>query len=149
MYPNLSIATDNIYKFACLFGLALILASIFSFVSVYNYTLNKKISLSETIIPIEVKKERTKEEDAKLELSNKLFDIAKSNHNFANLVIGVVLGTGIFLTIYGAWCWKAKIQARDDLLAELQIEKLRAEISLLKVQKPTINTRKKSVKDPK
>jgi hypothetical protein len=137
MFPNLSIATDNIYKFACLFGLALILASIFSFVSVYNFTLNKNISLSEAIIAIEAKKERTKEEEAKLELSNKLLNVAKSNQEVANKAISYVLGIGIFLTIYGAWFWKTKIQARDDLLANLQVEKLRAEINALKRQSPT------------
>ena len=53
MIPNIPIATDNIYKFACLFGLAIIVASIFSFVNVYSSTLDKKVQLSETIIRIE------------------------------------------------------------------------------------------------
>lgn len=134
MFPNLSIATDNIYKFACLFGLALILASIFSFISIYNFTLDKKIALSETIIAIEAKMERTKIEADKLELSKKLLEVSNSNQEFANIVIGVVCGIGLGLSLIGAWDWKHKIQTRDDLLAELQIEKLRTEINVLKRQ---------------
>ncbi len=134
MFPNLSIATDNIYKFACLFGLALILASIFSFVSVYNFTFDKKIALSETIISIEAKKERTKVEADTLELSKKLIEVSKANEKFANQVTGAVCGIGLVLSIFGAWEWKTKIQTRDDLLANLQIEKLRAEVNALKKQ---------------
>jgi hypothetical protein len=134
MFPNLSIATDNIYKFACLFGLALILASIFSFVSVYNFTLDRKIELSKTIISIEAKKERTKMESDTLELSKKLLEISSANGKYANSAIGAALGFGIVLSIYGGWGWRTKIQTRDDLLAGLQVEKLRAEISALKNQ---------------
>ena len=140
MFPNLSIATDNIYKFACLFGLALILASIFSFVSVYNYTLDKNIALSETIITIEAKNERSKIENDKLELFKKILEISNTNQKAANEYIGISIGIGLLLSVFGALAWMSKIQTRDDLLAELQIEKLRAEINILKRQ--SIKTRK-------
>ena len=110
MFPNLSIATDNIYKFACLFGLAIILASIFSTVSVYNYTLDRQIALSETIISIEAKKERTKTEIDKLELSKQLLKISNTNQKISSRIIGVVLGLGIVFSIYGAWNWKKEFK---------------------------------------
>ena len=110
MFPNLSIATDNIYKFACLFGLAIILASIFSTVSVYNYTLDRQIALSETIISIEAKKERTKTEIDKLELSKQLLKISSTNQKVSSRIIGVALGLGIVFSIYGAWNWKKEFK---------------------------------------
>lgn len=134
MIPNLPISTDNIYKFACLFGLAIIIASILSFVSVYSSTLDRKVRLSEAIISLEAKKELTKAEESSLELSKKLIEVAKSNEYFAQGVIGVAFGLGLALSLYGARRWHTKIQARDDLLASLQIEKLRVEIAKLELE---------------
>lgn len=134
MYPNLSIATDNIYKFACLFGLAIILASIFSFVSVYNSTLDKVVVLSEKIMFLEAKDKLTKVEEGTLELSEMLLEVSTKNRKTAYQAIGYALGVGLFLSMYGAWLWLTKIQTRDDLLSDLQVEKLRAEITALKKQ---------------
>lgn len=134
MIPNLPIATDNIYKFACLFGLAIIVTSVLSFVSVYSSALDRKVRLSEAIIPFEAKEELTKVEKDTLELNNKLIKITKSNERFAHGVIGGACFIGLLLSIYGARQWRTKIQARDDLLATLQIEKLRAEITKLQLE---------------
>jgi hypothetical protein len=134
MFPNLSIATDNIYKFACLFGLAIILASIFSFVSVYNSSLDKKVSIAEKIMLLEAKESLSKYEESSLELNKKLLEVSGSNQKAAGIFISVVLGIGIYLSGYGAWEWTTKIQTRDDEIAKLQVEKLRAEINALKRQ---------------
>lgn len=134
MIPNLPIATDNIYKFACLFGLALIIASILSFVSVYSSTLDRKVQLSEAIIPLEAKEALTKAEQETLALNRKLIEVAKGNERIAHIAIGSTLAVGLMLSIYGAHRWRRKIQARDDLLARLQIEKLRAEIAKLALE---------------
>ena len=140
MIPNLPIATDNIYKFACLFGLAVIVASMLSFVNVYSSTLDKKVQLSETIILIEAKGNPTKAEEDTLELNRKLLEVAKSNERFAQIVISTTFSIGLLLSIYGARRWRMKIQVRDDLLAALQIEKLQMEITKLELE--TGNLRK-------
>ena len=134
MIPNITIATDNIYKFACLFGLAIIVASIFSFVNVYSSTLDKKVQLSETIIRIEAEEKLTKVQEDTLELNKKLLEVAKNNERFAQIVISSIFLFGLILSIYGARRWRMKIQVRDDLLATLQIEKLRAEITKLELE---------------
>ncbi|NMF88263.1 hypothetical protein [Aromatoleum petrolei] len=131
MVPNLPIATDNIYKFACLFGLAMIIVSILSFVTVYSSTLDRKVKLSEAIIPLEAKETLTKAEQQTLELNRKLIEVAKGNERTAHSAIGGTFAVGLMLSIYGARRWRTTIQARDDLLATLQIEKLRAEIAKL------------------
>lgn len=140
MIPNLPIATDNIYKFACLFGLAIIIASILSFVSVYSSTLDRKVSLSETIISLEAKEQLTKAEENTLELNKKLIKVAKSNEHFAQSIIGGAFAIGLLLSIFGAHRWHTKIQTRDDLLANLQIEKLRAEIAKLDLETSRLNS---------
>lgn len=140
MIPNLPIATDNIYKFACLFGLAIIIASILSFVSVYSSTLDRKVALSEVVISLEAKEQLTKAEESTLELNKKLVEVAQSNERFAQSIIGGAFAIGLLLSIYGAYRWHTMIQARDDLLATLQIEKLRAEIAKLQFETNRLNS---------
>ena len=140
MIPNLPIATDNIYKFACLFGLAIIIASILSFVSVYSSTLDRKVALSEVVISLEAKEQLTKAEENTLELNKKLVEVAQRNERFAQSIIGGAFAVGLLLSIYGAYHWHTKIQARDDLLATLQIEKIRAEIAKLQLEMNRLNS---------
>jgi hypothetical protein len=77
MTPSVPIPTDNIYKFTCLFGLALIVVSIFSFASMYTSFLDRKVKYMEIIIPLEAKEQRSKADDDLLELNRKLIDIAR------------------------------------------------------------------------
>ena len=132
MTPSLPVATDNIYKFACLFGLALIVSSMFAFVSTYTTSLDRKIKYSEAIIPLEAKVQRTKAEDDLLSMNKKLIEVTKSNEDAAGIVIVVILLVGISLSIAGAQMWYSTIQKRDDRLAALQQEKLELEIEKLR-----------------
>jgi hypothetical protein len=132
MTPSLPIPTDNIYKFTCLFGLALIISSLFAFVSTYTSSLDRKIKYSETIIPLEAKTQRSKVEDDILAMNRKLIDVTKSNENVASTVISILFVIGIYLSSFGAIRWHRVIQHRDDKLATLQIEKLEVEITKLR-----------------
>lgn len=132
MTPSFPISTDNIYKFACLFGLALIIVSIFSFVSTYTASLDRKVKYMEIIIPLEAKTQRNKAEDDLLLLNKKLVEVAKSNEGAANAAISAVLSIGLILSAFGAYQWHVKIQLRDDQLAHLQMEKLAAEIAKIR-----------------
>ncbi|ABM39223.1 hypothetical protein [Polaromonas naphthalenivorans] len=132
MTPSLTIPTDNIYKFSCLFGLALILVSIFSFASNYTTTLDRKVRYSELVIGLESKAQRNKSEDDLLALNKKLREIAMENEKVLNLLLGAVIAIGSILSLYGADRWHKKIQQRDDKIVELQIEKLQIEIANLR-----------------
>jgi hypothetical protein len=139
MTPSLPIATDNIYKFTCLFGLALIIVSIFSFVSMYTATLDRKVEYSQVIISLEAKEQRSKAADALLELNRNLLEVTKANGSAGNTIASAALGTGIVLSLFGAFYWYKNIQLRDDKLAQLQIEKLEAEILKLRAETPPEN----------
>jgi len=131
MSPSIPIPTDNIYKFACLFGLALIVSSIFAFVSSYTSALDRKVKYLEVIISLEAKEQRSKVEEDTLSLTKRLVEVSNSNQSFANSFVGVVLSLGIAMSGFGAFRWYAKIQPRDDKLADLQIAKLQAEVARL------------------
>lgn len=134
MTPNFSIPTDNIYKFACLFGLALIVVSIFSYVSTYTASLDRKVRYMEIVIPLEAKVERSKTEGELLALNKKLIEVATSNEGTATSVLSVVFGIGVLLSIAGAHQWYEKIQVRDDSFAQLQLERLVAEAAKLQLE---------------
>lgn len=128
---QLPIPTDNIYKFSCLFGLTLIVSAIFAFVSSYSSSLDRKVRYSEIVIPLEAKPNRTKAEDALLEMHKKLIAVTRENEKAANSAIALVLAFGVLLSGYGATRWHELVQRRDDQLADLQLRKLAAEVAQL------------------
>jgi len=134
MAPSIPIPTDNIYKFCCLFGLALIISAVFSFVSIYNASLDRKVQLNDLIIELQAKAERTPADESKLQVNKKLVEIVKSNESTGNTAVEVLLGFGLLLSGGGAYKWFTKIQLRDDKMAELQLAKLEAEVKKLKAE---------------
>ncbi|RZI82162.1 MAG: hypothetical protein EOP38_16920 [Rubrivivax sp.] len=134
MTPTVPVPTDNIFKFACMFGLALIVSCIFAFVSTYTAALDRKVKYSEALIPLEAKTQRTKAEDDMLVMNKKLIEVTKSNEKFSNGAIALVFAFGSLLSWYGASKWHSVIQRRDDRLVELQLEKLEAEIAKLRTE---------------
>jgi hypothetical protein len=134
MTPSLTVPTDNIYKFACLFGLALIVSALFAFVTSYASSLDRKIKSFEVIIPLETKPQRTKTEDELLDMHKKLVEVTRENEKASLVVIAIVAAFGFNLSIYGAMKWYGVIQKRDDKLAVLQSEKLEAEIAKLRME---------------
>lgn len=135
MNPSLPIPTDNIYKFACLFGLALIVASIFSFAAVYSSSLERKMQYFQSAVVLETKIEKSKEDGELLKLNNRMIEVTKENERTVANLVGLVVGFGIFISIWGAYKWLTLIQVRDDRLANLQLEKLQAEVDALKPSK--------------
>lgn len=131
MQPSVPIPTDNIYKFACLFGLALIVSAIFSFVASYSSSLDRKVRYMEIVISLEAKTEKSKTEEDLLAMNRKLISVTKENEQAATVAISVVLVAGLLLSLYGATRWHQIVQKRDDQLAELQLRKLAAEVARL------------------
>ena len=131
MQPTIPIPTDNIYKFSCLFGLALIVTVIFSFVSVYNSSLEKKIKYFDVVTALEAKKDKTDAENKLLEKNKNLIELTRDNEKTANQYFGAVLVIGLLLAILGASMWYTVIQKQDDEIMKLQLRKLAAEVKQL------------------
>lgn len=134
MTPTVPVPTDNIYKFSCLFGLALIVSGIFALVSTYTASLDKKIKYSEVLIALEAQTQKTKVDKDRIEMNRKLIALTKVNEKVANKWIGSAIGIGLFLSLYGAFRWYTVIHPRDNRLAALQIEKLEAEIEKIRAE---------------
>lgn len=132
MTPSLPVPTDNIYKFACLFGLVLFVSAFFGFIASYTSALDSKIKYAGIVIPLAQKANRTETDEQMLAMHKKLLDLTKTNERTSYVVVTVVATIGLLLSVWGAERWYGQIQARDDKLAELQIEKLEAEIAKLR-----------------
>lgn len=136
MQPTVPVPTDNIYKFACLFGLALVIAAIFSYVAVYASSLDRKVKYAEAVIMLEAKQDRSKVETDLLALNQRLLKITKSNEGAAFGVVAFVLLSGVALAMFGSMRWFGHVQKRDDQIAQLQLRKLAAEVRVLEIRHP-------------
>lgn len=131
MTPSLSVPTDNIYKFASLFGLALIIASLLSLVAVYTSTLSEKIRLADAISVLETIEKRSPEQEVRLAIRQKELSVRQSNESTASIVLLVIFGLGLGCSFWGFDQWKSLVQTRDDQIAELQRRKLELEVHAL------------------
>lgn len=132
MTPSLPVPTDNLYKFACLFGLVLVVTGVFSFVAVYASSLERKAALMEAIFTLEDKLEKPMVEQKRLFLNQTLLEKTANDESFANKLLGVVLGSGFLLAGWGWWNWKRVVHPRDERVAVLQVEKLELEVGRLR-----------------
>lgn len=132
MTPSLPIATDNIYKFACLFGLALVVSCVLAFVSMYSSSLDRKVRYHEAIVQVEQKADKSKADENVIAMHKQLINVTKENESFANTVLAGVLAVGLCLSGYGATQWYRLVQKRDDRIANLQIAKLEQELIKLR-----------------
>jgi uncharacterized membrane protein YidH (DUF202 family) len=134
MKSTIPIPTDNIYKFSCLFGLALIVAGIFSFIASYSSSLDRKIAYVEAMTALEAKTNKTEADTKLIAQKQHLIDVTKSNEKTVSYSTGMVVVLGLLLSFTGAMKWYKIIQPRDDKMAELQIEKMQLEIRKLEVE---------------
>lgn len=131
MSPSLPVPTDNVYKFACIFGLALIIVGVFSFSTIYTSSLDRKVGYGLTVIALEAKEKRSKEEEDLLALNKKLLEVTRENEKTANTALSAIVGVALAISGLGAKGWYFKVQKRDDRIAELQLAKLEHEVTKL------------------
>lgn len=150
MFPNLNPPTDNIYKFFCILGLILFISSFASIFYVSETSFNKEVKYIIDMQPIKYKTEHniplTINETFKLENSQDLLSITKSETKIKIIVISIFSGFCLALFFWSLKIWYSKIQYRDDAIADFQkqkiekeLEKLNLEIQILKSQLLTIN----------
>src|SRR6266511_4160556 len=134
MEPSIHIPTDNIYKFASLFGIAIFISSMLG--SVYFIVRFNELA-TKTVLDFEALK--AKESLSTVESVQKTILEKTRNVNRANSIIfpcllGGSLGGSFFLSILGVLNWYRKVQPKQDELLNLQIEKMKREIQVLDKQ---------------
>jgi hypothetical protein len=134
---HIPLPTDNIYKFYALFGLLLFIFS----GSGSIYTTNKTNELVfQTAIDIEAIKqiERPSPVDlTRIAVLQRRQEIVLADAKAAQRACYSFLALGVLLMVIGFSIWQAKIQPVQDEIAELQLEKLRLEVSQMKASAPS------------
>jgi hypothetical protein len=134
MQPSIPVPTDNIYKFICLFGLAVLVGSMLGsvyYISNSNELFMKRdleltaLNAKENLSPVEIKQKAHLEQHVEaIQLDRKI-----STRLFvACMLVSFFVAAGGFLG------WFIKVQPKQDELINLQIEKMRYEIQGLEKQ---------------
>ena len=133
MTPSIPLPTDNLYKFLCLFGLALMLASVYAFVALYSNSLERVETYSKLVIELQANTSPTEVEKDRLTLAKAMLKVTTENRLAGTWGFALTLGLGLFMGLLGGMLWHSRIQVRDDEVATLQLEKLRLEVEKLRV----------------
>jgi len=134
MLSKMSLPTDNIYKFYAIFGLLLLITSLFLFTQLVSNYNNKAF---DRYIDLEILKAVNKpnaEQKAKKEILEAKKDIDTSDKNFYLTCLGLFVGLSLFSMLYGFYQWHNKIQPMQDKAEKLNIYKLKLEVKILKKQ---------------
>ena len=134
MRSSVPVPTDNIYKFYSLFGLLIMLSSIFAFVSVYNKYTDRAFDRYVELEVLNSLKQLDPKQIATKAALEKQREIDKDNKKFFQIILGYFMGISIVLMSIGFYRWHSKIQPRQDQLLDRQISKLDLEIKLLQKQ---------------
>jgi hypothetical protein len=143
MTPSMPIATDNIYKFAALFGVAILISVILA----VSYLQEKNGELAfNNLLELEVLKSKdtlSKEETVKRNLLEEKDKALTRHMKLIVRIFSISLWIGIFFLLWGGINWWRKVQPKQDELLNLQIEKTKREIQVLDKQLENPSTENK------
>ncbi|EKE87532.1 hypothetical protein [Idiomarina xiamenensis] len=128
MQSNITLPTDNVYKFYAFLGILLMLTAAIMFFMRNQYYNSMAF---DRFVPMEnLKAKGVLKNDEKLELY--LYEekerIARSELDFELLMYFFGFFIGVGFTFYGFRHWHTKIQPQQDRLLDLEIRKLENEL---------------------
>jgi hypothetical protein len=131
MENRVPLPTDNIFKFYALFGLVLF---IFSFAStLYNARTTNEF-MSSAFVELEELRSMTaptNRDVARREILLHQIEVTKQNKDFYKWACAVIAGIGTVGMVVGFTRWHREIQPMLDEVSQLQLVKLRHEVSQL------------------
>jgi len=129
MENRVPLPTDNIFKFYALFGLVLF---IFSFASTLYNTKTTNEFMSSAIVELEELKAMaapTNRDIARREILVRQIEVAKLDKNFYKWACAAIGAIGTLGMVVGFMKWHREIQPMLDEISQLQLAKLRHEVS--------------------
>lgn len=128
------IPTDNVYKFYALFGLALLFACVYGFISIYTSNLDSTFEIYQELEILKGEVQPTNAQKIRIEVLERQSELGPKNKDFYINVITIVSSFCVFLMAFGFYQWQYKIQPMQDELVARQLEKLELEIKAIKRQ---------------
>ncbi|WP_175541754.1 hypothetical protein [Polaromonas sp. YR568] len=131
MENRVPLPTDNIFKFYALFGLVLF---IFCFATTLYNTKTTNEFMSSAFVELEELKAMaspTNRDVARREILLRQIEVAKQDKDFYKWACAVIGGIGTLGMVVGFTKWHREIQPMLDEISQLQLAKLRHEVSQL------------------
>jgi hypothetical protein len=132
MESKIPLPTDNIYKFAALFSLVIVIVSFCSIIY-SNSTANAIVF--EHWVEVETLQAQEKlsvEQASRLKALERKIEVAVSDKKTFTQLASVFLGLGIFGVFLGFGYWHKRIQPLADQMAVAQLELSRLQLLMLK-----------------
>lgn len=126
MVPNIPVPTDNLWKFAALFGLVLIVTCIAGFIYVHQTT---NALVFESVVERAVLEEKARADPLsakKIAVIDRKLEIATGDRPVLIFLLALIAVLGIVSSGWGFLNW-ARIQPSHDRLLELQVAKAERE----------------------
>ncbi|OEO23696.1 hypothetical protein AX279_21515 [Pseudomonas sp. J237] len=134
MEAKLPVPTDNIFKFYALFGLLLIIFSISA--SVYVTQSTNSMLFTSLVELGELKEQKEPKQSVQVRIAGleRLIEVAKSDRSFYNIVIGIFLAVGGFISYFGFSRWHQNIQPVIDETQKVQLEMVKLQVQRLRAE---------------
>jgi hypothetical protein len=134
MLPSVPIAMDNIYKFAALFGLVVMISTIVAMLYLLKINYEFGISTIDELELLKVKENLTQAESIRKSAIEQILELRNFGTKSFMYVLDFFFIIGGLVCFWGFYCWFKKVQPKQDELFNLQIEKMKREIQVLEKQ---------------
>lgn len=147
MLDRVPVPTDNVYKFYALFSLVALVFCVWLFFSQHAEKNAIAIKNYPEIAEIKAIKEPTPAQSARLKVMERQLEVAKSDNDFINNCLSVIIGFCLFLMGYGFLRWHKEIQPLVDATQKAQLEILQLQVEQLKLQNEKLAASLRSEKE--
>jgi hypothetical protein len=134
MESKIPLPTDNIYKFAALFSLVVLVVSFCSII--YSNSAANAIVFEHwvEVENLQSQEKLTVEQSSRLKALEKKIEVAVSDKQLFIRLASVFLGLGICGVLFGFGYWHKRIQPLADQMALTQLEMARLQLLLLSAE---------------
>jgi hypothetical protein len=134
MIPSVPIATDNIYKFAALFGLVMMISWIVAVLYLLKINYEFGVENINEYELLKVKTDLTQAESIRKDALEQILRLRSVGTKVFMWSLNILFLVGIGICYWGFRSWYKKVQPKQDELVNLQIEKMKREIQVLEKQ---------------
>jgi hypothetical protein len=117
----MSVPTDNVYKFAAIFGLVMVIASFWGIITQTSLTNEIVLVSAPEIASLEANQSPTPSEKAKLDMLKKRKEAAIEDRKGISDLCSKMAGLGTAVSLVGFFFWYWMIQRHQDRLLKLQV----------------------------
>jgi hypothetical protein len=134
MQPNIPLPTDNIYKFAALFGLVVFISTMLAMAYLTGKNNELVFKYFEESLSLEAQENPSIADIVKKVLLERNLDVNVAALTIYWYIMWITSGIAASFSVCSGLYWYKRVQPKQDELLNLQIEKMKREIQVLEKQ---------------